>query len=236
MKYSIILPYYQRPSLNITLLSFLHFYKERNDYEVVIIEDAKNYSSDEHHTELINIINRYKDNIKINHIINDTISFNPARSFNIGVQNSKGKNIILTNPECVHVCNILNTCDNTNNNYKIFGCLLVDCENIEATDFKEVKFISKNFWYQHSKYRNERYHFCSCITRDQYINLRGFDEEYSKGVGFEDNDFVKKIEKENIKFEIIDNPYVYHISHETGYQSQELLKLNKQYFNKKWSK
>lgn len=235
MKYSIILPYYNRPSLNITLLSFTHFYKNRNDYEVVIVEDSKNYIDGVYHNTLISIIDKYKNIINIKHLINERVTYNPASSFNIGVNNSLGEKIILTNPECAHVCNILEYIDkNDTNNYKVFGCLLVDCIDIDVNEFSKIKYISRNFWYQHSQHRNERYHFCSCINKNDYNLVEGFDESYSNGIGFDDNDFVKKIETANINFEIIDIPYVYHIRHDVAYQKPELLKINKDYYDKKW--
>ena len=235
MKYSIILPYYNRPSLNVTLLSFIHFYKDRSDYEVIIVEDNKNYNDYSQHKKLLDIIDLFKDKINIKHIVNSIVSYNPARSFNLGLIASTGKKLILSNPECVHVCNILDYIDkNENDNYKVFGCLLVDCIDIEVIDFNKAKFISRDFWYQHSQHRNEKYHFCSCIDRQQFYKIDGFDEGYSKGIGFDDNDLVKKIETNSINFEIVDIPYVYHIRHDVGYQKPELLKINKDYFDSKW--
>ena len=43
LKYSILMPYYKRlGQLHYTLVSYVHYYKNRDDYEVVIAEDAKN--------------------------------------------------------------------------------------------------------------------------------------------------------------------------------------------------
>ena len=47
MKYSIIMPYYDRRyQLKKTLESFCIFYSYRQDYEVVLVEDGKNVNDD----------------------------------------------------------------------------------------------------------------------------------------------------------------------------------------------
>jgi hypothetical protein len=41
-KYTFIIPYYDRPSLWNTLFTFKHFYYNRDDYQIFILEDKKN--------------------------------------------------------------------------------------------------------------------------------------------------------------------------------------------------
>jgi len=239
LNYSIIMPYYNRDCLNITLLSFTILYPQRNDYEVVIVEDQKNINNIEYHNKLLEIIDRYNKIINIKLVANDLNTYNPARAFNLGVSNASGKYLILTNPECAHIGNILDYADRymTESIYTVFGCLLVDCANTNETKYDKVIFHSRDFWYQHSLHRNAQYHFCSCILRDLYLKIGGFDEGYSKtgGIGYEDNDFVLTVKRNNIPIKSIDDPYVYHISHEIGYQNRDLLEINRLYYKKKWN-
>jgi glycosyltransferase involved in cell wall biosynthesis len=62
IKYSIILPYYNRKNLiNTTLTSFVHFYQNRNDFEIIIVDDR---SSENH--RLNELVNKFKMlNIKL---------------------------------------------------------------------------------------------------------------------------------------------------------------------------
>ena len=60
IKYSIILPYYNRPEFKSALLSFKHHYVGRNDYEVIIVEDIKNEMNIEYHDVLVDIIHEFE--------------------------------------------------------------------------------------------------------------------------------------------------------------------------------
>jgi len=236
--YSIIMPYYNRDCLNTTLLSYTELYSRRDDYEVVIIEDQKNIKNAGYHSKLLEIIDRH-GTINIKLIANDLDTYNPARAFNLGVANASGKYLILTNPECAHVGNVLDYTDRymMESMYIVFGCLLVDCINNDETEYDKVVFHSRDFWYQHSLHRNVQYHFCSCILKDLYLKIGGFDEGYSKtgGIGYEDTDFVLNVKRNDVPIKSVDNPCVYHISHETGYQNTDLLEINRLYYKKKWN-
>ena len=54
-------------------------------------------------------------------------------------------------------------------------------------------------WYLHSEYNKSDLNFFTCITRNNYYKLCGFDERYRFGTGFDDNEFLKTcIEKSGI--------------------------------------
>ena len=111
MKYSFLFPYYKRESFKSTLISFLHHYSGRDDYEVIVIEDIVNHETPEHHEKLLQIIDEFKDRIKIVLCLDTLKSYNSAKKYNIGFKSSSGQFIILSNPETFHVANILNGLD-----------------------------------------------------------------------------------------------------------------------------
>ena len=112
MKYSVIMPYYKRDShLHNTLLSYRFYYKDRNDYEIIIIEDVKNRLDKDEHDKLLKVINNYSD-INIRLILSGFENcYNPSPMFNLGVKHSSGEFLVITNPEGFHKVNILSGLD-----------------------------------------------------------------------------------------------------------------------------
>lgn len=221
-KYSIIFPYYKRAGqLHNSLISFQHHYSNRNDYEIIIVEDIKNYNNQEEHEKVLKVLKFFTQdadkviNIKlIKSDFNDC--YNPAPLFNLGVQNSNGEYLIITNPEIFHKDNILSACDEIlfkhDNPYIVFSCLNVDEYKENILSFEEFTFKPK-MWYQHLKYRNALFHFCSCLSKRQYQEIGGFDERYSSGVAYDDDDFRETINKAGIQFIATDSFLTLHQDH-----------------------
>lgn len=233
------MPYYRRRELHNTLVSFLHHYGGREDYEVIVIEDDKNISEEVEHNALLDIINSFSPQINIRHIeANFKDSFAPCRLFNMGAKAAIGDFLVLTNPECFHLTNVLEGFDQElskdPNIYVIAACINVSYNGIinKFEDFK-YKIIC---WYQHSKHRNRKLHFCSVISKRLYNKIGGFDEGYASGFGREDVDFFATIVAKNITVITKDNIIVIHVNH--GYEHlpnfKRLCKINKRYYTNKW--
>jgi glycosyltransferase involved in cell wall biosynthesis len=150
--------------------------------------------------------------------------------FNRGIQKALKLNpqiIIVQNAECFHVGDVITYADlNSNeNNYLAFSCFSLDQNNtflpnideklndIVNVNNKGINENGTNAWYNHPQYRNCAYHFCSAITTQNLIRLNGFDERFSGGIAFEDNDFITRIRKLKLKIEIPVNPFVVHQWH-----------------------
>ncbi len=243
IKYSILMPYYNRHVLlNNTLKSFKYWYKYRNDFEVIIIEDSKNANDKALHTKLFKITNKFKD-FPIRVIKNEADAINPACHFNRGVEVAKGDYIILTNPDGIHLDDILNGFDRrfreNDNYYVVCACINGDIiqQNID-TDYKDMK-VYYSEWYQHTVHRNANFHFCSCMSKDNYLSFGGFDEDYNDGYAVEDVDFLERI---NVADHIImcpaDDLLTVHQSHgivrPTDWYPLHI--ANKRLFVQKWGK
>ena len=73
-------------------------------------------------------------------------------------------------------------------------------------------------WFNHPNLRPMRYHFCSCLTRDNLIDLGGFDERYADGYCWDDNEFLHRIIKKGLETVIVgpEHGFVVHQWHEKG--------------------
>lgn len=227
------MPYYKRAEqLHSTLNSFIHFYHNRKDYEIILIADTKCDNSDK---TLLNIVLNAHNKLKIKWItgtFND--SYSPSTNYNIGSDYAEGKFIILTNPENMHAVDILSGLDEefekSKDSYVICSCLSVQDKYLPVNPINDVK----GQWYQHSVHRNIGAHFCSAISRNNYFKIDGFSEEFSAGVGFDDDDFRNKVQKAGIPFVYRDDLMTLHLFHEQASKDMNLFHRNQKLYNEKW--
>jgi len=237
--FSIIMPYYNRfKHLSNTLVSFKEHYSDL-EYEVLIVEDFKNQMDSVEHINLHSLIEEYEDDCNIKVISYDkNPCYNPAEMFNIGVEEAKYDRIVLTNPECFHESNILKGLESYSmSDYIVCACASVVKQN-QVTSIKDFKSMF-HMWYIHSQHYPRKLHFCSCISKDNYKAIGGFDEEYLKGIAYEDDDFALKVEQGKINIVHADELIVLHQDHSRQYGNSnymQLLNVNKAYFNKKWGR
>ena len=232
------MPYYNKTDFKYVLMSLYCNYKGRNDYEVVIIEDSKNTNGS--HDSLMEAINEYKDKVNIKHLRVENEGYMAVKLRNYGASQSNGDIIVLTGPDCMHFNSILNGLDEEyrNNDDKYVVCA---CRNVslggDKLAFDDFKYTEKE-WYQHSVEMNRNYHFCNAIFKSRYIELGGFDEEYNKGLWYDDDDFLNTVKKSGIPIIPRDDLITLHIDHDRSYQvgRNELRNINRLYYNKKWNK
>jgi len=246
MKYSIILPYCKRKNyLYNTLISFKHHYN-RNDYEVVIIEDYKNYEDTEEHIALHHLIAKFRGSINISwfySILKDC--YNPAPLFNLGAQLAVGKFFVISNPECFHSVDILSGLDEEfdvdENCYVICACEEVinpEGKIIRFENFKDFNFVHR-IWFQHSKHNNRGFHFCSAISKDKYHQIDGFDDKFALGAAYDDNDFRDNVIYHHIPIKLRDDLVACHMRHGSDIyipNIKELVEINKRYYFDKLNK
>lgn len=183
----------------------------KSEIEIVIVDDA---SGDDHRLE--SVICDFDLNIKLIRIDpNDKKWVNPCVPFNIGFKNATGDLIIFQNPECMHIGDIVSVSRNLikSNLYLNFGCYSTDKVTSEKLSFLSKFDIGhvrnvlnpmvnrapivdgENAWYNHPIYRPSGLHFCSAIMKDDLVDLGGFDELYSQGVGYDDNELIVRIQR-----------------------------------------
>lgn len=233
MKYSIIMPYHNRAGhLHSTLMSFRHHYKNRDDWEVIVVEDPKCVKNEAEHNKLVKVLSGFEDLPGICTTRELKVCHNPAPLYNRGVEVSSGKFLVITNPECFHPMDILSGLDKEfEKNEDAY--VVCSCRNVKARELfikKYDDFMAKPLnWYQHTVHKPAYLHFCSSISRKMYDESGGFDDIFGEGYACEDVDFVVKIKRHGIPIIGNDSLMVYHLEHESCGKYQSKLHLrNKQ--------
>lgn len=221
MKVVIVMTYYERQyQLSKTLKSLTH--TAHKDFEVVVVDDGSK--------EDIIPVTVSSFPLHILKIKNKTWT-NPEPAYNTGLNFAmtlKPDVIIIQNAECYHVGDVISYATTvTDKTYIAFGCLSLDKE----TTFKEHDAIelSKNCtrraqfdgdlaWYNHPVYRPNAFDFCAAVTADNMKLLNGYDERFSAGHAYGDNNLIERVGVLGLKVEITERPFVVHQWH----YSQEL--------------
>jgi len=198
MKYSIIMPYIDRwEQFKKTIASFDTHYRYRNDFEVILVMDPK---ADK-------VFPPKNKNYPI-HVVESNWSpkiSNPAPLYNEGVKTATGNFLLITNPECYHETAILDQLDDIfeidSNCYVVCACKAL---KVDGSFFR---------WFQHTEHRNNCYHFCSAISREQYWKYGGFDEEFAFGISYDDNAFRDNLKRNGVVFKVVDDMVVVHQWH-----------------------
>ncbi len=224
---SIVTAYYNRKALfERTLQSIDRQIKEFGlSVEVIAVDDG---SKEEERLEDLVVKYPFLKIIYLNP--KDKWYKNSCIPFNIGFQEAKGDKIIIQNPECYHLGNVLEYTEKNlkDNLYLSFGCFSLGKEETNNLDLlvnnnaifnvilennHRIKMDGLNGWYNHSTHRSLAYHFCSAISRKDLLDLGGFDERYALGVGDDDIELVHRIKLKGMYIKFIDNTVVLHQNH-----------------------
>lgn len=210
MKITLVTAYYNRKELFERTLQTIAR-SSYNNFEFIAVDDA----SDEE--ERIEDLEERFDFLQVIRVEpRDKWWKNPCIPYNMGFSVASGDVIIIQNPECLHVGDIV-SCVAKNlgtpkgeiekNKYLVFNCYSIDQMRTEmlkvATD-EELEVLIQPYlpsfngdgrmgWYNHHEHRPTMYHFCSAITREDLHDLSGFDERFAHGIGFDDNEFLERL-------------------------------------------
>ena len=242
-----------------TLVTISRLY-DSYDYEVIVVDDCSDENNKIKEFESfpnVKVIEISKEEK------GDRV--NPSVPYNIGFENVTGDIIMIQNAENLHMWDMFEIAlsEISNDNYLVFGCYRLDenCTNmLNDIDFinddfpKHVSNIitpinmipaeggnwqqsfNRNAWYTHSEVRPKPYHFCSVITKENLIDkLGGFDERYSEGSSYDDDELVVRIKRMGLDFKIINEPFVIHQYHSypSTTHSDYMWKRNKHIFETK---
>lgn len=222
---SIVTAYYNRKQLFINTLKSIQSQNSEALHEVIAVDDG----SDENE-RLEDLIPEFPFLKVIRLEKKNKWYHNSCIPFNIGFKAAKGNKIIIQNPECFHYGDIINYTEKnlTAENYLSFACFSLDKNSTNGIEniFKDksvAEIIQKNNhrvvedgdagWYNHSVHRPKGYHFCTGITKENLQSLGGFDELFSLGIAYDDDDLLSRILKKKLNIQFIDEELVLHQNH-----------------------
>jgi len=231
MKISIVTSYYNRKKQLINTLNTIQKSKHVDNVEFIITDDC---SSLEHDITDIPEIFPFVKVLKV--LPTERWYTNPCVPFNKSINEATGAIIILQNPECLHVGDILDDIVNNINDenyltYAVYSLNKTKTEQLQNLDFSyddifdkiiniSLPFNNVNYvregescWYNHSIYRPAHYHFLSAITKKNMDKLGGFDERFSNGIGFDDDELLHRIKLLGLELKIQDTPFAIHQWH-----------------------
>jgi glycosyltransferase involved in cell wall biosynthesis len=231
MKISIVTSYYNRKPQFINTLKTLQRSKQIDNVELVVVDDC---SSDEHRLEGIENDFPFVKVIRLESA--DRWYTNPCVPFNVAIREATGDVIVLQNPECLHVGDILDDIiskvnDNVYLTYGVYSLdkqttnYLYDLPYDNEHIFKMIKsqispMNNRNYvsegqacWYNHSIHRPAGYHFVAALTKANMDKLNGFDERFSNGIGFDDDEFLFRVKMMGLEVSINDEPFAIHQWH-----------------------
>jgi glycosyltransferase involved in cell wall biosynthesis len=248
-KISIVTAYYNRRDSLIRTLKVMEK-SSFKDFEFIIIDDGSDWR------QRIEDVAEQFSFVRLKRIEpKDKTHINPCIPFNMGFSMARGDIIIIQNPECLHVGDVIDyvSKNSIENQYLVFSCYslsdattqkLAKAFNLSMIDIESAIRLAINFrpiscdsgprfdsWFVHPKLRKVYYNFLTALTRKDLLDLGGFDERFANGVSYDDTDFVARILKKKMDAKIIEYPFCLHQYHTTALQcNAENEKTNKKIY------
>ena len=219
---SIVMSYFNRlPQLRYTLKTISQ--SQIKDLEIVIAEDFCDSSEQLHNIQkefphlAIKVIRMSDTRDKKDYC-------NPCVPYNTAFRACSGDTIIIQNPECCHMGDILQyTKDNlTNENYLTFHCYAAtkaETRVMQSGEPLPMFTEKKSRWYNHVVERPYAYHFTTAITRENLIKLNGFDERFAQGQDMDDVELIYRIKALGLELKFVEDPWVVHQYHRKTYNN-----------------
>jgi hypothetical protein len=187
------------------------------DFEIICVDD---YSDSDHDPRILQ--DRYPQlNLKIIRMWDLSPHrwyINPCVPYNVAFRHSQGQTIIIQNPECCHIGDVISHCAAHINDqtYLSYHCWSATKDQLEyLRNYQPISYEPrpKGMWYNHAVHRAESFHFCTALTRKNLITLNGFDERFANGLDYDDNEFVWRVRNLGLNITYIADPHVVHQPH-----------------------
>ena len=201
---SLILPYYERQkATNESMLLLAEHYHDKA-LEIVVVDDGSPvqfYASP-----------ALPLDVKVVRLPTKEFPLNPSVPYNRGVAESKGEYIALSNPEILHRKPVLErmlakALEEGENAYVMAACW---CEEQKRWHAHSTKSRSDSIDVGSYVPKGADYHFMTLMHKSLWNKTGGFDEEYRAGAGYDDPDFVRRLDRAGAKFFVCDDLVVEH--------------------------
>lgn len=216
------------------------------NYELLIVDNQSTDGTVEYLKEL------EEKNITNLKVIYNKVNFGFAGGNNIGIDEAKGKYVLLLNNDTIVTRGWLTSmvkhlernpkygmCNPVTNSIGNESQIKVEYHNEkEMHEFAyNVTAINMNSTYQ----RVDRLPLFSTLIKKEIINKVGkLDDSYKIGM-FEDDDYTEAVKKAGYEFVIVEDAFVHHVNNASfkkldDAEYKKIFKQNKEIFEKKWNK
>jgi glycosyltransferase involved in cell wall biosynthesis len=226
---SLILPYWNRQKAADNALALLIKHYAQLDLEVVVVDDGNRvpYVAPAHAPFPIKVVRMpLKD-----------IPMDACSAVNRGVAESSGDVIALSGVEMLH-------------HKPVLGAMLEELQRGDEMTYviAAVWNPDSSRWHVHSSIsgipvcgvpmpKGSHYHFMTMLRRSLWDKAGGLDEEYRQGTGYDDPDFLKRLERVGTKFVIRDDLVVEHPKKDARSNwGPGMFERNKRLFISKWGR
>lgn len=242
LKFSVIMPFFERPKLLAATLSAYNQLCKSTEFEVIVVDD---HSRD----KLRPAIPQYLSfDVVVVSLRGEKTGINPSLPIEVGVQHARGENLILTSPEVMPVRDFfldLQNAPQDSSKYKVFDVFAITDPTFVSHFLDSTPLPLNNLglsnpirdgelralfesglgfegygyqnqfgaWYQHHLIKNEMLHFLSSISRAEFHRCGGFDLGFRRGAGYEDLEFRDRILRRN-SVKLIPGLSAVHLPHE----------------------
>ena len=205
LKFSIIIPVYNRPTELDELLDSISRQEYRDDFEIIVVEDGSDISSEK-------IVKNYQDQLKINYFFKENSG--PGLSRNFGMEKSTGKYFIILDSDCILPEQYLTEVSNALISHftDAFGGADTAHESFnssqQAISYAMTSVLTTGGIRGNKNMKNkfQPRSFNMGLSKKAFIETKGFgDLNYG-----EDIDFTFRLWKKGFKSQFIENAYVFH--------------------------
>lgn len=198
---SLILPYWQRQAATDAALARMAALYFDIDLEVIVVDDGSP----------VPYIRRegYPFAVRSVRLPVKSGPLNPCVPINVGAAVARGDILAISNPEIMHRTAVLPAMRDELERLGVLGYVLAACWSPE-----------QKRWHCHSTIAGPRFgidlpagsgfHFLAMLHRSLWEEAGGFDIAYRKGAGYDDPDFVMRLERAGARFVIRDDLVVEH--------------------------
>lgn len=219
---SIVMTYYNRPQQLRNTLKSMQCFDDLSspDIQLIIVDDA----SDDDQRAIPVLKEMHIPALVIDISKEQKTWINPSVPFNMGFALAEKEIVVIQNPECLHLWNVLSAirCQIEENNYLTCSAYSLSQEQLNRIseiktkpsvdwllDVEKVVYpFNQNNWFHHPVYKPTWYHFTSAMTLKNLRNLGGFNEIFAGGYCFDDNEFLLRIRRSGLRVQDIRDPGV----------------------------
>jgi hypothetical protein len=180
--------------------------------------------------------------------------WNPCYAFNVGFSEAKGDIVMMNQCECCHHGDMISKASEIDDNmyltFQAYSAGAEKSDNIRRmpSDANLYQWIegsispmingeprwdqNREGWWNHIVYRPTRFHWLSAISNSNLKKLKGFDERYSQGWWYDDNEILLRMERLGLNISICgdESLYVVHQHHVEGSLDNKKICINRYVF------